>query len=75
MGPLQRANISQSIFLREEWVALSFPSPDAGNRSSFRNVLFSTYLEFRTMDKGHKPSDSGTMADLIFQFTESLERA
>jgi hypothetical protein len=36
----------------------SFPSPEGGNRSSFRNVAFSSYLEFRTMDKVQKPSDS-----------------
>jgi hypothetical protein len=38
-------------------VGISLPSPEDGNRSSFRNVVFSRYLEFRTMDKVHKPSD------------------
>jgi hypothetical protein len=28
------------------------PLPEDGNRSSFRNVIFSSYLEFRTMDRG-----------------------
>jgi hypothetical protein len=32
------------------------PSPEYGNRSRFRNVVFSSYLEFRTMDKVHKPT-------------------
>jgi hypothetical protein len=32
--------------------------PEHGNRSNFRNIVFSSYLEFRKMDKGHKPSDS-----------------
>jgi hypothetical protein len=36
----------------------SFPSHVGGNWSSFRNVAFSTYLEFRAVDKVHKPSDS-----------------
>jgi hypothetical protein len=27
------------------------PSPEHGNRSSFRNVMFSSFLEYRTMDK------------------------
>jgi hypothetical protein len=34
------------------------PSPENRNRSSFRNFVFSSYLEFRTIDKVHKPSDS-----------------
>jgi hypothetical protein len=29
----------------------TFPSPEDGNRSSLRNVMFSSYLEFRTMDR------------------------
>jgi hypothetical protein len=33
-------------------------SPENGNRSSFRNVMFSSYLEFRALDKVQKPSDS-----------------
>jgi hypothetical protein len=37
---------------------LSFPSPEDGNRYSFRNVVFYSYLEFRTMDKDQKSSDS-----------------
>jgi hypothetical protein len=32
------------------------------SRSSFRNFVFSSYLEYRTMDKGHKPSDSESSA-------------
>jgi hypothetical protein len=32
--------------------------PEDGNRYIFRNVLLSSYLEFRTMDIVHKPSDS-----------------
>jgi hypothetical protein len=36
---------------------MCLPSPEDGNRFSFRNVL-SSYLEFWTMDKVHTPSDS-----------------
>jgi hypothetical protein len=36
----------------------SLPSPEDGNRPSFRNVGFSSYLEFRTMGKIHKHSYS-----------------
>jgi hypothetical protein len=33
------------------------PSPEDGNTPSFRNVLFSSYVEFQTMDEVHEPSD------------------
>jgi hypothetical protein len=36
----------------------SLPSPKDGNTSSFQNVVFSNYLEFRTIDKVHKPNYS-----------------
>jgi hypothetical protein len=39
-------------------VGVSCPSPGDGNRSSFRNVVFSTYLEFWLTDKVHKPNYS-----------------
>jgi hypothetical protein len=29
-----------------------------GNKPSFWNVVFSSYLEYRTLDKAQKPSDS-----------------
>jgi hypothetical protein len=37
-------------------VDVSLSSPEDGKRSSFRNFMFSSYLEFFTMDKVHKPS-------------------
>jgi hypothetical protein len=43
---------------RPNRVKVSFPSPEDGNRPSFRNVLFSSYLEFRTIDIVHKRSHS-----------------
>jgi hypothetical protein len=39
-------------------VGVSLPSPEDGNRSSFLNVMFSGYLEFRTMHKVQKPGNS-----------------
>jgi hypothetical protein len=33
------------------------PSPEKGNRPCFRNVVFSSNLEFRSMDLVHKPRD------------------
>jgi hypothetical protein len=39
-------------------------SPEDGNRFSFWNVVFSSYLEFMTMDRVHKHSDSDCCAPL-----------
>jgi hypothetical protein len=39
-------------------LGISLPSPEAGNRSSLRNVVFSSYLEFRTINEVEKPNDS-----------------
>jgi hypothetical protein len=60
---------SESLFEEVQWlrlalskgpnrVGVSFPSPEDGNRSRFRNFLFSSCLQFRTMNKFHKPSYS-----------------
>jgi hypothetical protein len=37
-------------------IGVSCPSPEDGNRSSFRNVVFFCFIEYRTMDKVQKPS-------------------
>jgi hypothetical protein len=41
-------------------LVVSLPSPKDGNRSSFRNVVFSSYLEFQAMNRvlcfTYKPS-------------------
>jgi hypothetical protein len=34
------------------------PSPDDGNSSSFRNVVFSSSVTYRTMDRAQNPSNS-----------------
>jgi hypothetical protein len=39
-------------------VGVSIPLSEDGNRSLFRNIVFSSYLEFRTMGKVPKPTDS-----------------
>jgi hypothetical protein len=38
-------------------VGVSIPSPEDENKSCFRNTVFSSYLEFRTMKKVQEPSD------------------
>jgi hypothetical protein len=40
-------------------VSVLLPSPEDGNRPSYPNVVFSSYLEFETMDKVQKASGSG----------------
>jgi hypothetical protein len=61
---LEEANLNQSIDQScNDWliddlrntVGVSFPSPIAGNKPSFRNVVFSSYLECLTMDTVQKP--------------------
>jgi hypothetical protein len=39
-------------------VGVSLLSPEDGNRSHFRNVVVSSYLELRTMDKVQKSNVS-----------------
>jgi hypothetical protein len=39
-------------------VGVSLPLFRDGNRSSYRDAMFSRYLQFRTMDEVQKPSDS-----------------
>jgi hypothetical protein len=48
-------------------VGVSLPSPEGRNRSSFRNVVFSSYLEFRKIDEVYKHIDSESFP---FNFTE-----
>jgi hypothetical protein len=50
----------------------SLPSPADGNRSSFRNDVFSSSLEFWTMNKVHKPSDSERYSDVYVTYEWSL---
>jgi hypothetical protein len=46
-------------------VGIYLPSPEDGKRSSFPEVVFSTYLEFWTMDKVHKPGDSESINEPV----------
>jgi hypothetical protein len=48
LRPLERANHNHS----------PPPRPKDGNRSRFRNVVFSVFLEYRTMAKVQKLGDS-----------------
>jgi hypothetical protein len=43
-----------SLSMESNRVDVSLPSPEEGNRSSYRNVVFSINLEFRTVDKVRK---------------------
>jgi hypothetical protein len=55
LGSLEKANLGQCEGPNR--VGVSIPSPEDGIRSNFRNVVFSSYLEFRTMGKVYEPSD------------------
>jgi hypothetical protein len=44
-----------ALFMGPNRVGVSLPSPEDENRSSFRNVVFSTYLKFLAMGKAQKP--------------------
>jgi hypothetical protein len=59
LGPFERVNFNLWTCLAlskgPNRVCVSLPSPEDGNRSSFRNGIS---LEFRTMDKVKKPSDA-----------------
>jgi hypothetical protein len=57
LGPLERM-IEVSPFNGTQQSRVSLPSPEDGNRSSFRKDVLSSYLEFRMMDKVQKPSNS-----------------
>jgi hypothetical protein len=48
------------------------PSPEDRNRSSLRNVVFSTFLEYLTMDKVQEPSNSERNVQWQFERTASL---
>jgi hypothetical protein len=45
-----------ALFKESNRVGVSLPSPEYYNRSSFRNIVFSSYLEFWTMDSVQKSS-------------------
>jgi hypothetical protein len=49
-------------------VGVFFASPEEGHRSSLRNVMFCGYLQFQTMDKIGKPSDSECYTSLSETF-------
>jgi hypothetical protein len=63
---LERANFS-------DWrTHVPFNSPEDVNRSSFQNIVFPSYLQFWTMEKHHKPSNSTTVR--IFQIAHKIEQ-
>jgi hypothetical protein len=53
VGPLERIDFNNCKGPKRAGVSL--PSGEDGNKSSFRNVGFSSYLDFQTMDKIQKP--------------------
>jgi hypothetical protein len=82
--PLERVNQTMAQWLR---LALSkaptikgasLRSPEEGNRFSFRNVTFSSYLEFRTMDRFRNPvilTMVRTLKNLEVRFSINVQSA
>jgi hypothetical protein len=59
VGPVGRVNVNYWTSAEgHNRVDVSLPSPQERNRSSFRNIVFYSYLELQVMDIVHKPSDS-----------------
>jgi hypothetical protein len=59
LGPLETTNLNRWILSKgPNRVDISLPSTEDEKRSSVRNVVFSSYLEFQTIDKVQKTSDS-----------------
>jgi hypothetical protein len=49
--------LRKSSGILNNWITYSPPLHEEGNRSNFRNVLFSSYLELWTTEKVHTPSN------------------
>jgi hypothetical protein len=49
LGPSKK--LSLALSKGHNRAGVSLPSPEDGNRSSFQNVVFSSYLELHTMEK------------------------
>jgi hypothetical protein len=58
--PLKRANLNQWTALSKgpNRVGVFLHSPEDAKGFGLRNIVFSSCLEFRTLDKVHKHSDS-----------------
>jgi hypothetical protein len=65
LGPIESPNVVLVISKGFSTVGVSF-SPEDGNRSSFLNVVFSSYLEFRTMDQINEASNSECYPQPLF---------
>jgi hypothetical protein len=59
-GFIHRPELMLALSMGPNRTGFTLTSTEVGNRSSFRNVVFSSYLEFRTMENIHKASDSVT---------------
>jgi hypothetical protein len=79
LGALERAHFDHWIHWKLTLskgpirVDVSVHSPEDGNRSSLRYVVFSSYLGFRTTGKVHKPSDSKNNKDFVERIPDNKE--
>jgi hypothetical protein len=59
LGPLELTLITAPALSMEPYRGIvSLFSPEDGNKSRFRNVMFSSYLELRTIGKVQNPRNS-----------------
>jgi hypothetical protein len=67
--------LGQNHWTRDEGLSRvgDSPSSEDENRSSVRNVVFSSFFEYRTMMKSQKPSHSGWQS-VLFDMIESLAK-
>jgi hypothetical protein len=65
--------IGLALFKWPNRISVPLTSSEDGNRSSLLNVVFSSYVEFRTMDEVHKSSHSEwhtPSSELFMDFTD-----
>jgi hypothetical protein len=53
-----KINANRTESKRSNRIGASISSLEDGSRSSFRNVVFSSYLEFWIVDRVQRPNDS-----------------
>jgi hypothetical protein len=61
VGSLRRTKFNHCLSKGPNRVGVSFPSLENANRPNFRNVIFSSYFEFRTMYEVHTHTHTHTV--------------
>jgi hypothetical protein len=64
----ENSSLELAISIAPNRVGVFLRSPEGRNRSSFRNVVFSIYLEIRTIVNVHKSTIVRTLQNLLVIF-------